>query len=212
LIYSKFSLYDLFFIVTLNSTFPGPRVYTFLKSKFFVLFISFFYILLIVKSFFEKFSTNFNSTKVTSVLLSYKNFFLLKLNLFFNLLLVMLYRNVLYFCDIFSLYALSVLLFSFFFKFLRLSYLLWLDTLIIDFLQKKSFHNFIKSYILISPDFIENFIFKFLSNPITIRVSSIYRQFSYKESSSTYSFFILFYFIFILVLVFLLINNLVYKL
>lgn len=99
----------------------------------------------------------------------------------------------------------------FFFRFMRISYLLWLDSLIIDFLQKKSFHNFVKSYILISPDFIENFIFKFLSNPVTIRVASVHRQFQYKESSSTYSLFISFYVLFILILLLFFINLLMYS-
>ena len=187
-------------------------VYVYFFCRNFLYLYKSFYILLTMKSFIEKFSGKFNLTTIMSFLLVSKNYLFLKVKFFFNFILVTIYRNILYFCDLFSHYVLSFLLFTSFFKFLRLSYLLWLDTLIIDFLQKKSFHNFIKSYILISPDFIENFIFKFLSNPITIRVASIYRQFSFKESSSTYSFFILFYFIFILLLVTLLINNLVYKL
>lgn len=113
--------------------------------------------------------------------------------------------------SLFLVLSSSLILFSLFFSFLRLSYLLWLDTLIIDFLQKKSFHNFIKSYVLISPDFIENSIFKFISNPLTLRIVSMYRHFMLKESSSTYSFLSLMYFTVTIFLSFVLLTYLSYS-
>jgi len=133
-----------------------------------------------------------------------------KFNFFFKFLVSIVSLKVYNFLtavtDLLLSFFLSPSLLFFFFKFLRISYLLWLETLVIDFLQKKSFHNFIKSYILLSPDFIENFVFKFLSNPITDKVTPLYRLFLFKESSSTYSFFLLTYFLIISLLTLLILN------
>jgi hypothetical protein len=92
-------------------------------------------------------------------------------------------------------------------KFLHLSYLMWLDSLLIDFLQKKSLQNWIKNLCLISPDIVENFFFKVISNPLIQRIINLYRSFKYKEVSSAYSLFLSYYLILALIIFFIIVVN-----